>query len=209
MLLLQLLLLLLPIYLPTCQLLRTTTTTTIVAASAFASAATTTTTTTTTSGQGSANGTAQAEPQTNGNEQITSHQSNAVTQELDLSDLPSGWTEHTDLNSGKKYYHNKELNKSTWERPKKKKSFAFPCLYRVTSPAKVFSADSIAEIGEKLAYKRVIPVGKIIVCTSEVDPELNIRLERGRDRGYIPFFRIPDGYVMGCDVEKMFELSNK
>ena len=133
-----------------------------------------------------------------------------MTQELDLSDdLPSGWTEHTDLNSGKKYYHNKELNKSTWERPKKKKSLAFPCLYRVTSPAKVFSADSIAEIGEKLAYKRVIPVGKIIICTSEIDPELNIRLERGRDRGYIPFFRIPDGYVMGCDVEKMFELSNK
>lgn len=184
------------------------------APSANAAATTTTTTTTTSSeateGQGSANGTAPTEPQTKGNEQITSLQSNAVTQELDLSnDLPSGWTEHTDLNSGKKYYHNKELNKSTWERPKKKKSLAFPCLYRVTSPAKVFSADSIAEIGEKLAYKRVIPVGKIIVCTSEVDPELNIRLERYRDRGYIPFFRIPDGYVMGCDVEKMFELSNK
>ncbi len=184
------------------------------APSANAAATTTTTTTTTSSeateGQGSANGTAPTEPQTKGNEQITSLQSNAVTQELDLSnDLPSGWTEHTDLNSGKKYYHNKELNKSTWERPKKNKSLAFPCLYRVTSPAKVFSADSIAEIGEKLAYKRVIPVGKIIVCTSEVDPELNIRLERYRDRGYIPFFRIPDGYVMGCDVEKMFELSNK
>ena len=184
------------------------------APSATAAATTTTTTTTTSSeateGQGSANGTAQTKPQTNGNEQITSHQSNAVTQELDLSDLPSGWTEHTDLNSGKKYYHNKELNTSTWERPKKQ-SLAFACLYRVTSPAKVFSVDSIAEIGcTRLAYKRVIPVGKIIVCTSELDPALNIRLERYQDRGYIPFFRIPDGgYVMGCDVEKMFELSNK
>jgi hypothetical protein len=189
------------------------------APSANAATTTSTTTTTTTSseateGQGSANGTAPTEPQTKENESITSLQSNAVTQELDLSDdLPSGWTEHTDLNSGKKYYHNKELNKSTWERPRKQ-SLAFPCLYRVTSPAKVFSTDSfedsIAEIGcTRVAYKRVIPVGKIIVCTSEVDPELNIRLERYRDRGYIPFFRIPDGYVMGCDVEKMFELSNK
>jgi len=148
------------------------------------------------------NGTAPDQGQ--GDEQSTSSQSEPLQQPAS-DELPVGWTEHVDRISGKKYYYNKDLNKSTWERPKKKLSF--PCLYRVTSPAGVLSAETFENAEGTVVRKdaknviRSIPVGKIIVCTSEIYEESKEKIARS-------LLRIPDGYVMGCDVERLFELSS-
>jgi len=147
------------------------------------------------------NGTAPDQGQ--GNEQSTSSQSEPLQQPASV-ELPVGWTEHVDRISGKKYYYNKDLNKSTWERPKKKLSF--PCLYRVTSPAGVLPAETFENAEGIVVRKdaknviRSIPVGKIIVCTSEIN-------EESKEKNARSLLRIPDGYVMGCDVERLFELT--
>jgi len=147
------------------------------------------------------NGTAPDQGQSD--EQSTSSQSEPS--QLPASDeLPVGWTEHVDRISGKKYYYNRDLNKSTWERPKKKLSF--PCLYRVTSTAGVLPAETFENVEGTIVPKdaknvlRSIPVGKIIVCTSEIYEEPKEKIARS-------LLRIPDGYVMGCDVERLFELT--
>jgi len=147
------------------------------------------------------NGTAPDQGQSD--EQSTSSQSEPS--QLPASDeLPVGWTEHVDRISGKKYYYNRDLNKSTWERPKKKLSF--PCLYRVTSPAGVLPAETFENAEGTVVRKdaknviRSIPVGKIIVCTSEIN-------EESKEKNARSLLRIPDGYVMGCDVERLFELT--
>lgn len=148
--------------------------------------------------EAAANNTVADQAEDQGNEQSTSSQSETVDQPAASNEMPAGWTEHVDRISGRKYYYNRELNKSTWERPKKKLSF--PCLYRVTSPAEVLPAEAVENVKctayskEKNAIRN-IPVGKIIVCTSEFYEESKALL------------RIPDGYVMGCDVERLFELT--
>jgi len=148
------------------------------------------------------NGTAPVD-QGQGNDQSTSSQSEPLQQPAS-DELPVGWTEHVDRISGNKYYYNKDLNKSTWERPKKKLSF--PCLYRVTSPAGVLPAETFENVEGTIVPKdaknviRSIPVGKIIVCTSEIYEESKEKIARS-------LLRIPDGYVMGCDVERLFELT--
>mmetsp|Transcript_13932 Transcript_13932/g.22812 ORF Transcript_13932/g.22812 Transcript_13932/m.22812 type:complete len:798 (+) Transcript_13932:27-2420(+) len=170
------------------------------AAAAAATTATEETPPTTTAGQGEGGETVannMAPDQTQGQGLLTSSSSETVERPASSDELPSGWTEHVDGISGRKYYFNSDLNKSTWEKPKKKLSF--PCLYRVTSPAGVLPAETFENVdgtavvpNETRNAIRSIPVGKIIVCTSEVYEEL---------------LRIPDGYVMGCDVERLFELT--
>ena len=137
-------------------------------------------------------------------------------------ELAEGWTEHTDRNTGKKYYYHKVWSKSSWDRPTKQR---FPCLYRVTSEAGVlpFEAFEIPKenpvgvpVHRKGTASRNIPVGKIIVCTSEVTP-VKFRLfdstkakddsEKGDFITGHRFFRSPDGWVMDSNVEKMFELT--
>jgi len=148
------------------------------------------------------NGTAPDQGQ--GNEQSTSQSQSETVQQPASDELPVGWTEHVDHISGKKYYYNRDLNKSTWERPKKK--LAFPCLYRVTSPAWVLPAETLKNGEGTIIPKdaknviRSIPVGKIIVCTSEIYEESKEKIARS-------LLRIPDGYVKGCDVERLFELA--
>ena len=41
-----------------------------------------------------------------------------ITMPATSNELPEGWKEHTDHVTGKRYYYNIELNKSTWKRPK-------------------------------------------------------------------------------------------
>ena len=71
-------------------------------------------------------------------------------------------------------------------------------------------------VHRKGTASRNIPVGKIIVCTSEVTP-VKFRLfdstkakddsEKGDFITGHRFFRTPDGWVMDSNVEKMFELT--
>lgn len=173
-------------------------------------------------GEATAQDMAQGQPQVKGSEQATSSQPNPVTQKSTSDELPPGWTEHTDRNTGRKYYYNNNLHTSTWERPQNKA--AFPCLYRVTSPAAVYPADlfsipddcpSTLTFKRRSAVMRTIPAGKIIVCTSEKS-QLNVRFDERSVGCEEPrysnekrsFLRIPDGYVMDCNVEKMFELTS-
>lgn len=148
-------------------------------------------------GEAAANNTVPGRAEGQDNEQSTSSQSETVDRPASSDEMPVGWTEHVDRISGRKYYYNRDLHKSTWERPKKK--LTFPCLYRVTSPAGVLPAETFENVKSTADLKknaiRNIPVGKIIVCTSEIYEESKALL------------RIPDGYVMGCDVERLFELS--
>lgn len=154
-------------------------------------------------GEASANSTSSDQAQVQGSAQSTStsSQSKTVQSPATSDELPAGWTEHTDRNTGRKYYHNKDLNKSTWERPieRPEKQLAFPCLYRVTSPARVFSVDLTDVI-------RHIPAGKIIVCTSEWSSKLKAKVEEPKEKE-TSLLRIPDGCVMACDVERLFELT--
>eukprot|EP00986_Skeletonema_menzelii_P019214 scaffold27170_cov160-Skeletonema_menzelii.AAC.3 len=178
------------------------------AAAAAATTATEETPPTTTAGQGEGGETVannMAPDQTQGQGLLTSSSSETVERPASSDELPSGWTEHVDGISGRKYYFNSDLNKSTWEKPKKKMSF--PCLYRVTSPAGVLPAETFENVdGTAVVPKetrnaiRSIPVGKIIVCTYEVYEESKEKIVRS-------LLRIPDGYVMGCDVERLFELT--
>ncbi|KAL7499031.1 hypothetical protein ACHAWT_009627 [Skeletonema menzelii] len=178
------------------------------AAAAAATTATEETPPTTTAGQGEGGETVannMAPDQTQGQGLLTSSSSETVERPASSDELPSGWTEHVDGISGRKYYFNSDLNKSTWEKPKKKLSF--PCLYRVTSPAGVLPAETFENVdgtavvpNETRNAIRSIPVGKIIVCTCEVYEESKEKIVRS-------LLRIPDGYVMGCDVERLFELT--
>jgi hypothetical protein len=66
-----------------------------------------------------------------------------------------------------------------------------PCLYRIKTP---FGAPVLERYAA--TSKRVIPQGKLIVCTSiEYWPEVGASM-----------FSMPDGYVSSVDVEKFLEL---
>ena len=176
-----------------------------------------------TAGQGEdgevlANNTAPDQTQRQGNEQSApSFPERPATSD----ELPSGWTEHVDRISGRAYYFNRDLNKSTWEKPKK--TLSFPCLYRVTSLARVLPAETFengVQTPDRVFFKetagnstRSIPAGKIIVCTSEFNGPNGHFLVRFRahndstEKIVKSLLRIPDGWVMDCDVERMFELT--
>ena len=146
-------------------------------------------------GEASTNETSENRTDNQDGEQPSSSQLEKVQQSATTEDLPSGWTEHLDRNSGRKYYYNKNLNQSTWERPKKQLSF--PCLYRVTSPAKVLSTETADNV------IRQIPAGKIVVVHDES------REKSSSSNEMRSLLRIPDGYVMSCDMERLFELTSK
>ena len=196
------------------------------AAAAAATAATDETSSTNTAGQGEdgealANNTAPDQTQRQGNEQSAPSSSETVERPATSDELPSGWTEHVDPISGRTYYFNGDLLKSTWEKPKK--TLLFPCLYRVTSLARVLPAETFengVQTPDRVFLKetagnstRSIPAGKIIVCTSEFNGPNGHFLVRFRahndstEKIVKSLLRIPDGWVMDCDVERMFELT--
>ena len=124
--------------------------------------------------------------------------------------LPPGWTQHIDDGSGRAYYFNRGLGKTTWEKPGGAKTALaetataqqkndassdgiahvndFPCLYRIThsTGAKVYDRRSV--------QKRLVPQGKLIVCTS---------IEQWPNEAML---RMPDGYVRCRDVSFEFSL---
>ncbi len=123
--------------------------------------------------------------------------------------LPPGWTLHIDDGSGRAYYFNRGLGKTTWEKPAGAKPVLtetvpsqekndvssdgivhgkdFPCLYRITR-------STGAKVYDRLAVqKRLVPHGKIIVCTS---------IEHWPEEAMLC---MPDGYVRSRDVS--FEVS--
>jgi hypothetical protein len=114
--------------------------------------------------------------------------------------LPPGWTHHIDDGSGRVYYFNRRLGKTTWEKPGGAKTAMvdassdgiahvndFPCLYRITR-------STGAKVYDRLAVqKRLVPQGKLIVCTS---------IEHWPKEAML---RMPDGYVRCRDVS--FEVS--
>ena len=131
--------------------------------------------------------------------------------------LPSGWTQHVDGTSGKTYYFNRELGKSSWDKPKETaaamstnqdtqrqlasapSSPHFPCLYRVTFAA---GAPVFPNRNHSQALRpppRIIPCGKLVVCLSiEYWP--------------LPFqeamLRTPDGcYIRSRDVKRFMKLT--
>ena len=123
--------------------------------------------------------------------------------------LPPGWTQHIDDGSGRAYYFNRGLGKTTWEKPGGAKTALaetvtahqkndassdgiahvndFPCLYRIThtTGAKVYDRRAV--------LKRLVPQGKLIVCIS---------IEHWPEEAML---RMPDGYVRCRDVT--FEVS--
>ena len=131
--------------------------------------------------------------------------------------LPLGWTQHVDGTSGKTYYFNRELGKSSWEKPKEtaaniamptnqdaqrfssSPSPHFPCLYRVTfaTGAPVFPSRNHSQALRP--PPRTIPCGKLVVCLSiEYWP--------------LPFqeamLRTPDGcYIRSRDVKRFMKLT--
>jgi len=129
--------------------------------------------------------------------------------------LPSGWTQHVDGTSGKTYYFNRELRKSSWDKPKDiatstnrdaqgqlssaPSSPHFPCLYRVTfaTGAPVFPPRNHSQALRP--PPRTIPCGKLVVCLSiEYWP--------------LPFqeamLRTPDGcYIRSRDVQRFMKLT--
>lgn len=172
-------------------------------------------------GEALTNNTAPDQTQRQGNEQSAPSSSETVERPATSDELPSGWTEHVDPISGRVYYFNGDLLKSTWEKPKK--TLSFPCLYRVTSPARVLPAETFengVQTPDGVFLKdaarnpmRSIPAGKIIVCTSEFNGPNAHFLVRFRahndstEKIVQSLLRIPDGWVMDCDVERMFELT--
>jgi hypothetical protein len=103
-----------------------------------------------------------------------------------------GWVEELDPVSNRKYYWNTESGEATWTRP----TLNFPCLYRVASPvgAPVFVKQAVVS-----PPKRIIPQGKIIVCTYI-------------ECWHMPFREImlcmPDGYVRAADVQMFLSLES-
>ena len=141
--------------------------------------------------------------------------------------LPAGWTAHVDDRSGRIYYFNKVLGKSSWDNPgvpvagqhevanalgralaANRSSAQFPCLYRVTFPAgaPVFpsthspSPHTNGMMASTQPPPRIIPCGKLVVCLAiEYWP--------------MPFQEAmlctPDGYVRSRDVERFMMLGSR
>lgn len=108
------------------------------------------------------------------------------------SEVPiPGWVEELDPVSNRKYYWNTESAEATWTRP----TLNFPCLYRVASPvgAPVFVNQSF------ISPKRIIPQGKIIVCTSIECWHIPLREL---------MLSMPDGYVRAADVQMFLSLES-
>ena len=122
--------------------------------------------------------------------------------------LPPGWTQHVHDGSGRKYYFNRGLDKTTWVKPANEKTALaetpkktndassngimignnnFPCLYRImrTTGAGVYDRQAVVQ--------RVVPPGRLIVCTS---------IENWPEEAMLC---MPDGYVRCRDVS--FETS--
>jgi E3 ubiquitin-protein ligase synoviolin len=132
--------------------------------------------------------------------------------------LPLGWTQYIDGNSGRVYYCNRELGVTTWEKPALETAVTspsetttmaapqdvvnnpsssfdvimhandFPCLYRISrsTGARVYDSRAVQQ--------RLIPRGKLVVCTSFEYWPREIML------------RIPGGYVRPSDVERFLML---
>lgn len=150
-------------------------------------------------------------PQRPGNEQLFQRTIPTLPPPNDSVGLPPGWNQHVDASSGRVYYFNRGLGLTTWEKPVGETAAPpdalvaqqvndassdvilhanndFPCLYRITrSPgARVYDSRAVQQ--------RLVPHGKLIVCTSfELWP-----LE--------PMLRMPDGYVRPRDVEQFLSL---
>ena len=141
-------------------------------------------------------------------------------------DSNSSWTVHVDDRSGRTYYFNKVLGKSSWTNPgvpvagphevdaldramaANRASAQFPCLYRVTFPAgaPVFPASNSSSpytngmIASTQPPPRIIPCGKMVVCLAiEYWP--------------LPFQEAmlctPEGYVRSRDVERFMMLGSQ
>ena len=123
--------------------------------------------------------------------------------------LAPGWTQHVHDGSGRKYYFNRSLGKTTWSKPANEKAALsetpttqkandassdsilidreFPCLYRImrTMGAHVYDRQAVSH--------RLVPCGRLIVCTS---------IENWPEEAMLC---MPDGYVRCRDVS--FETS--
>ncbi|KAL3788540.1 hypothetical protein ACHAW5_009386 [Stephanodiscus triporus] len=141
---------------------------------------------------------------TTGASQLDQRPMSTLTSPNDDDALPPGWTQHFDECSGRAYYFNRGLGKTTWEKPAGAKTalaevpssqrkeimdtIGFPCLYRIThsTGAKVYDRRAVQQ--------RLVPRGKLIICTSIEDwPNMAM-------------LRMPDGYVRARDVEQFLML---
>ncbi|KAL3806006.1 hypothetical protein ACHAXA_003465 [Cyclostephanos tholiformis] len=138
--------------------------------------------------------------------QLDHRPTSSLTPPSVVDTLPPGWTQHVHDATGRPYYFNRGLGKTTWVKPTSEKTAPtevsttqqmnddgimhgnnFPCLYRITS------STGAAVYDRQAIQKRLVPQGKLIVCTSTENWPNEVML------------CMPDGYIRCRDVS--FEVS--